>query len=61
MATRAHRYSRHFLNKVSQVSPDLFEHYTLTKFMSLDLHSHLSGLSCIPTLPRSCPDKHIRD
>lgn len=57
--TKAQRFLRRFIDKVSLVLPDLFEDYILTKAMPMYMRMHLE-MPFIPALPVGRFNKHVR-
>jgi hypothetical protein len=59
-ATRAQTFLRRFIDKVTTVSPELFEHYILTKSMPMYLRMHMHENRFIAGLPCGRPNKYIQ-
>ena len=50
-STRTQRFLRRFINKAKPISPELFEHYILTKDMPMYLRMHMEEDHFIDALP----------
>lgn len=57
-ATKAQRFLRHFIHKVTLVLPDLFKDYILTKAMPMHMRMHRDA-PFIPALPTGRFNKYL--
>jgi hypothetical protein len=60
VATRAQKFLRRFLDKVSIVYPELFDSYILAKVIPLYLRMHLYETRFITALPHGRSNKNIK-